>query len=121
MTQADLAGERKRGVHQHRRDRASQAVARAAEILGSRLGVASAPSGDHSAEWVIEMARDLRSEGRSRAARDPWRDRSRTWNVGRASACRVVVMLESSPAPRRNTTSRTHDITSRQSRGVRVA
>jgi transcriptional regulator with XRE-family HTH domain len=72
MTQADLAGDRYSAAYvstiETGRRRASRAVL---EYLAPRLGVDVADlSSDHSAAWAVEMARDLRSEGRSRAARD---------------------------------------------------
>jgi transcriptional regulator with XRE-family HTH domain len=72
MTQADLAGERYSAAYistvETERRKPSRALLK---YLAPRLGVdVGALSGDHSVEWVIEMARDLRSEGRSRAARD---------------------------------------------------
>jgi transcriptional regulator with XRE-family HTH domain len=72
LTQADLAGDRYSAAYvstiETGRRRASRHVL---EYLAPRLGVEVGDlSSDQSAEWAVEMARDLRSEGRSRAARD---------------------------------------------------
>ena len=72
MTQAQLAGDRYSAAYvstlETGRRRASKT---ALEYLAPRLGVDVADlSSDQSAAWAVEMARDLRSEGRSRAARD---------------------------------------------------
>lgn len=71
MTQAELAGDRYSAAYvstiETGRRRASKTVL---EYLAPRLGVDVADlSSDQSAEWAVAMARDLRSEGRSRAAR----------------------------------------------------
>jgi Flp pilus assembly protein TadD len=71
MTQAELAGDRYSAAYvstiETGRRRASRTVL---EYLAPRLGVDVADlSGDQAAEWAVAMARDLRSEGRSRAAR----------------------------------------------------
>jgi transcriptional regulator with XRE-family HTH domain len=95
LTQADLAGDRYSAAYvstiETGRRRASRHML---EYLAPRLGVDVADlSSDHSAEWAVEMARDLRSEGRSRAARDLL-ERSLT-NLERAGrvAPSVLVLL----------------------------
>lgn len=72
MTQADLAGPRYSAAYistiETERRKPSRALL---QYLAPRLGVDVGDlSGDHSAEWVIEMARNLRTGGRARSARD---------------------------------------------------
>lgn len=72
LTQADLAGDRYSAAYistiETGRRRASGAILR---YLAERLGVDVADlAGERAAGWALEMARDLRSGGHQRAARD---------------------------------------------------
>lgn len=71
LTQADLAGERYSAAYVSTIETGRRrAPRRVLEYLAPRLGVEVGDlSSDDSATWALEMARDLRSEGRSRAAR----------------------------------------------------
>jgi transcriptional regulator with XRE-family HTH domain len=95
MTQADLAGDRYSAAYVSTIETGRRSASRhVLEYLAPRLGVDVADlSSDHSAAWAVEMARDLRSEGRSRAARDLL-ERSLT-NLERAGrvAPNVLVLL----------------------------
>jgi transcriptional regulator with XRE-family HTH domain len=72
MTQADLAGARYSAAYVSTIETGRRKPSRSVlEYLAPRLGVDVADlSSDHSAAWAVEIARDLRTEGRSRAARD---------------------------------------------------
>lgn len=72
MTQAELAGDRYSAAYVSTIETGRRTPSKAVlEYLAPRLGVDVGDlASDHAAAWAVEMARDLRAEGRSRAARD---------------------------------------------------